>query len=119
MYFKEKHNLFGIEDTKYPYTNRSYASASFNQPYISDSDSMYSTTRKVYYGKNRRENVSLIRAMEVLRGKSEITLRKYREEKSNLEQIVHHLSYQREGKIYDFPMESAIIFVKPAHIKAK
>ena len=87
MYFKVKHNLFGIEDTKYPYTNRSYASASFNQPYISDSDSMYSTTRKVYYGKNRRENVSLIRAMEVLRGKSEITLRNTEKRKVTLNKL--------------------------------
>lgn len=99
MSFKVKHNLFGlIPGTNYLHANQNYVSIPFRQPYILDRNSMYSTTRKVCHGKNRRENVSLIRTMELLKENSEISLRKYREEKSNLEQIVHHLTNQREGK---------------------
>lgn len=70
--------------------------------YIMDSDSMYKTTRKICYGRNRKENVLLMQTLDVLKVKLEVRLRKFREEKRNLEQIVQHLNRQREGTRHDF-----------------
>ena len=80
------------------------------KPYILNSDSMYKTTRKICYGKNRKDNVLLMQTLEVLQGKSEVSLRKFREEKSNLEQIVQHLNRQREGTRHDFAKRSILLF---------
>ena len=71
---------------------------SFIQTYVLDSDSIANTTRKVCYGKNRKEGVSLLRTLEELNGQAELSMKRHMDEKSNLEQIIHHLNYQREGK---------------------
>ena len=56
------------------------------------------STKKVCYGRLRKERVSLLREMKVLQEKVEVNLKRQRQEKSNLEQIVHHLISQKEGE---------------------
>lgn len=102
MNFKISHRC-----TKYLGNDQENGSVpSCTQPYCLDGDRMYNTSRKVCGGKNRRDNVSLIQTLQVLEEKSAITLRKYREEKTNLEQIVHHLNCQMEGRRHKVPKES-------------
>ena len=101
MNFKTSHRY-----TKYLGNDQDYASAPLCiQPYTYclDGDRMYNTTRKVCGGKNRRDNVSLMQKLQLLEEKSAVSLRKYREEKTNLEQIVHHLNCQIEGRRYNVP----------------
>jgi len=66
--------------------------------YSLPSDSITDTTRRLCYGKIRRENTALLRTIEALSDEEEKRERRHREEKSNLQRIIHHLNYQREGK---------------------
>lgn len=52
--------------------------------------------------------------MEVLNEQAEICKRRHTVEKSNLERIIHHLNYQREGK-----GESIKVIVKVNEISKK
>ncbi len=99
MHFNVKHSLLDILDTPFLKTDKNRLSkSSFIQTYVLDNDSIANTTRKVCYGKNRKEGALLLRTLEGLNGQAEISMKRHRDEKSNLEQIVHHLNYQREGE---------------------
>lgn len=101
MHFNVKHSLLAIPDAKLIKTDKNcvVSASSFRQAYVLDNHSIPDTTRKVCYGKNRKENVSLLRTMEVLDEEADISMRRHRDEKSNIQQIVHHLNFQREGKM--------------------
>ena len=73
--------------------------SSSRQAYALPSDCIAHTTRRLCYGKIRRENTALLRTIGGLNQEEEIRKRRYRDEKSNLRQIIHHLNYQREGKL--------------------
>ena len=68
--------------------------------YSFPSDSIADTTctRRLCYGKIRREITALLRTLEGLSDEEEKRKRRHRDEKSNLQLIIHHLNYQREGK---------------------
>lgn len=72
--------------------------SSSRRAYALPSDCIADTTRRLCYGKIRRENTALLRTIEGLNQEEEISKRRHRDEKSNLRQIIHHLNYQREGK---------------------
>ena len=99
MNFNVKHNTLGILDTQFLKSDKNCLNkSSFIQTYVLDSGSIANTTRKVCYGKNRKEGVSLLRTLEGLNGQAEISMKRHRDEKSSLEQIIYHLNYQRGGK---------------------
>lgn len=99
MHFNVQHSLLAFLGTKRLGKDQSgLPGSNHRQEYILDSKSIADSTKKVCYGRNRKENVSLLRAMKGLKEDAEVCLRRHREEKSNLEQIVHHLNSQREGK---------------------
>ena len=72
--------------------------SSSRQAFVLPRDSIADTTRRLCYGKIRRENTALLRTIEGLNEEEEIRKRRHKDEKSNLQQIIHHLNYQREGK---------------------
>lgn len=67
--------------TKFFKTDQRFLSmSSYRQAYVLATDSIPNTTRKVCYGKNRKENASLLRTMEVLNEQAEICKRRHRVE---------------------------------------
>ena len=72
--------------------------SSSRQAFVLPRDSIADTTRRLCYGKIRRENTALQRTIKGLNEEEEIRKRRHKDEKSNLQQIIHHLNYQREGK---------------------
>ena len=70
---------------------------SSRQAYALPTDCIADTTKRLCYGKIRRENTALLRTIERLNEEEEICKGRHRDEKSNLRQIIHHLNCQREG----------------------
>ncbi|CAH3031859.1 unnamed protein product [Pocillopora meandrina] len=100
MYFDVKHNsllahtggkLLRTDQIGLPRSPR------LRREYVLDGKNFAGSTKKVCYGRLRKERVSLLREMKVLQEKVEVNLKRQRQEKSNLEQIVHHLNSQKEG----------------------
>ena len=101
MYFDVKHNsllartggkLLRTDQIGLPRSPR------LRREYVLDGKNFACSTKKVCYGRLRKERVSLLREMKVLQEKVEVNVKRQRQEKSNLEQIVHHLNSQKEGE---------------------
>ena len=82
---------------KYLETDNNFPRIFFSKPYVLDPRPISNTARNVCYGKSRKENALLLRKIDAFKEKLRRNLKKYREEKSNLEQVVFHLNCQREG----------------------
>lgn len=91
--------------------------SSSRQAYVLPSDSIADTTRRLCYGKIRRENTALLRTIEGLNEEEEIRKRRHRDEKSNLQQIIYHLNYQREGKGENLNWHGLGQFLKPNGVR--
>ena len=100
MYFDVKHSsLLVYTGAKYLKTDQDRLSRSpLCQEYVLDGANLANSTKRVCYRRLRKERVSLLKETKVLQGEVEVILKRHREEKSNWEQIVHHLNFQKEGE---------------------
>ena len=90
-------SFYGVAHKKYLETDNNFLRTIFSKPYVLDPRTISNTARNVCYGKTRKENALLLRKIDAIKDELRRNLKKYREEKSNLEQVVFHLSCQREG----------------------
>lgn len=90
-------SFYGVAHKKYLETDNNFPRTFFSKPYVLDPRTISNTARNVCYGKTRKENALLLRKIDAFKEELRRNLKKYREEKSNLEQVVFHLNCQREG----------------------
>ena len=90
-------SFYGVAQKKYLETDNNFPRTFFSKPYVLDPRTISNTARNVCYSKTRKENASLLRKIDAFKEELRRNLKEYREEKSNLEQVVFHLNCQREG----------------------